>query len=62
MMWCQHSGNHPDYRSHLGGGTDDCGQRGLLQPIRRARGGAQQLGGGGAEVSWTAKLGGMTVG
>lgn len=43
--------------THLGGGTNDGGQWGLLQPIRGARGGAQVLGGGGAKVCRTSELG-----
>jgi len=46
---------HKNY-SHLGRGTNNGGQWGLLQPVGRARGGAQQLGGGGAEIGWAAKL------
>lgn len=48
--------------TYLSWGANDGGQRGLLQPLGGAGGGAQELGGGGAEVGRSAKLRGMTAG
>ena len=48
--------------THFSGRADDGGQRGLLQPVGRAGGGAQELCGGGAQVGRAAKLRGMTAG
>lgn len=48
--------------SYLGRGADDGGQGGFLQPLGHAGGGAQQLGGGGAEVGRPRELRGVAAG
>lgn len=53
---------HNNICTHLSRGANDGGQRGLLQPVGRAGGGAQELGGGGAKVGWSTELRGMTTG
>lgn len=48
--------------THLSGRANDGGQRGLLEPIGGAGGGAQVLGGGGAQAAGPAQLGGVAAG
>lgn len=45
--------------THSGWRAYDGGQRRLLQPVRRARGGAQQLCRRGAQVGWSTELRGV---